>query len=122
MLLPLSLNIDNYYIKRLLYTDINSLNKAVNKLRSKKNLFLQYTLLNKIVQTAIRLDKGIDSEIIKSLRLHDIKRDNITADEEYEGKDNTIEDIDCDKDIDELINAVGVLIEEVKSYTKIALN
>lgn len=69
LLLPKSMNIDNAYIKRLVHTDISSLNKAVNKLKSKKNLFLQYQILNKIVQSAIRLDKEIDSEIMKNLRL-----------------------------------------------------
>jgi hypothetical protein len=121
MLLPLSLKIDNSYIKRLLYTDINSLNKAVNKLRSKKNLFLQYTLLNKIVQTTIRFDKCIDSEILKSLRLHnDSNKNKIIIDGEDNDYENnkTIEKLDSNKNLNELLNSVGVLLEEVKNYTK----
>lgn len=69
MLLPKIISIDNDYIKRLVYTDVSSLNKAVNKLKAKKNVFLQYQLLNKIVSQAIRIDKEIDSEISKILRL-----------------------------------------------------
>ena len=35
MLLPKTMNINNSYIKRILHTDINSLAKAVNKLKQK---------------------------------------------------------------------------------------
>jgi hypothetical protein len=67
-LLPMTMNINNAYIKRLIHTDVHALNKAVNKLKLKKNVFLQYQLLNKIVSSAIRLDKLIDHEIMKNLR------------------------------------------------------
>ncbi len=119
MLLPKSLNIDNSYIKRLLYTHINSLNKAVNKLKSKKNLFLQYQLLNKIVQSSIRLDKEIDSEIMKSLRLKKtqvIKE--ITTDNDQFDKN---EDLENCNDIDrsaEVLRLIENLIEEAQTYLK----
>ena len=62
ILLPKTMNINNSYIKRLVHTDIASLNKAVNKRKNKGNAFLQHKLLNKIVGSVIRLDKVIDAE------------------------------------------------------------
>ena len=62
MLLPKTMNINNAYIKRLVHTDINSLNKAVNKRKNKDNAFLQHKLLNKIVGSVVRLDKNINAE------------------------------------------------------------
>ena len=62
ILLPKTININNAYIKRLVHTDIASLNKAVNKRKNKGNAFLQHKLLNKIVGSVIRLDKVIDAE------------------------------------------------------------
>jgi hypothetical protein len=62
ILLPKTMNINNAYIKRLVHTDIASLNKAVNKRKNKGNAFLQHKLLNKIVGSVIRLDKVIDAE------------------------------------------------------------
>lgn len=118
MLLPKSLNIDNSYIKRLLYTHINSLNKAVNKLKSKKNLFLQYQLLNKIVQSAIRLDKEIDSEIIKSLRLQKsevIKE--INENEEFDKNEDLENCNETDRSI-EVLTLIQNLIEEVQAHLK----
>ena len=50
------------FIKRLVHTDIASLNKAVNRRKNKGNAFLQHKLLNKIVGSVIRLDKVIDAE------------------------------------------------------------
>ena len=62
MLLPKTMNINNSYIKRLVHTDISSLNKAVNKRKNKDNAFLQHKLLNKIVGSVVRLDKIINAE------------------------------------------------------------
>ena len=62
ILLPKTMNINNAYIKRLVHTDIASLNKAVNRRKNKGNAFLQHKLLNKIVGSVIRLDKVIDAE------------------------------------------------------------
>lgn len=63
MLLPKTTKIDNDYLKRLVFTDINSVNKAINKLKSKKNVFLQNSLLKKIVASAIRVDAEMDEKI-----------------------------------------------------------
>jgi len=62
MLLPKTWHIDDRYIKRLVFTEITSLNRAVNNLKStkKKNVFLQYKLLNKITNSMNKLDKYID--------------------------------------------------------------
>ena len=68
MLLPKTGVIDKEYTKRMVYSDIKSLSMAVNKLKHKKNIFLQYTLLNKIIAHVIRLDKEVDSEIAKTYR------------------------------------------------------
>ncbi len=118
MLLPKSLNIDNSYIKRLLYTHVNSLNKAVNKLKSKKNLFLQYQLLNKIVQSAIRLDKDIDSEIIKSLRLQrtEILKE-INANEDFDKNDSFENHNEINRSF-EVLSLINKLIEEAENYMK----
>lgn len=62
MLLPKTMNINNGYIKRILNTDISSLSKAVNKIKTKKNKFMQNKLLNKIVGATIRLDYFVDNE------------------------------------------------------------
>jgi len=83
LLLPKSMNIDNAYIKRLGHTDINSLNKAVNKLKLEKNLFLHYQILNQIVQKAIRLDNEIDSEIIKNLRLKRTQKETLNNNKDF---------------------------------------
>lgn len=120
MLLPKSMNINNAYIKRLLHTDVASLNKAVNKLRSKKNLFLQYQLLNKIVQTAIRLDKEIDSEILKNLRLLRTAKEKEEFDKdpnkkELERKDS-IDDLTELDHSKEVYNLVNKLIIEFSEY------
>ena len=58
-------NIDNNYLKRLIYSDLNSMSKAVNKLKHKKDIFNQFDLLNSITQLAIKIDHDIDGEIHK---------------------------------------------------------
>jgi len=64
MLLPKTWNIDNSYIKRLVYTNITSVNRAVTKLKSSKNTILREQLLNKISIYMIELDKSVDNEKI----------------------------------------------------------
>ena len=66
MLLPKTTKIDNDYLKRLVFTDISSLNKAINKLKTKKNVFLQNALLRKIVASAIRVDCEMDEKDIQN--------------------------------------------------------
>jgi hypothetical protein len=62
ILLPMTINIDNAYIKRLINTNLITISKAVNKKKNKTKAFLQHKLLNKIVGSIIRLDKVIDTE------------------------------------------------------------
>ena len=88
MLLPKTKNVDNSYMNRLIYTDICSLNKALNKLKYKRDYFLQFTNMNKIVTKAIKLDKEIDKEVMKFYRRKQVelskKRENvIDENEEY---------------------------------------
>lgn len=61
MMLPKTMNINNSYFKRLINTDIKSLNRAINKLKTKKNKFMQNRLLNKISGATIRLDHVVDN-------------------------------------------------------------
>jgi len=65
MLLPKTMNIDNNYLKRLIHSDISSMNKAINKLKQKKDIFQQFQIMNAINNLAIRIDKEIDLEIQK---------------------------------------------------------
>ena len=70
MLLPKTMNINNSYIKRIVHTDINSLTKAVNKLKNKTNRFMQNKMLNKIVGATVRLDHIVDNDRKKEDPLH----------------------------------------------------
>ena len=64
MLLPKTMNIDSNFTKRLVHTDINSMNKAINQLKHKKDIFQQNQLTNKIISLTIKIDKLFDSEIM----------------------------------------------------------
>ncbi len=88
MLIPKTWNIDDRYIKRLVFTEITSLNKAVNNLKStkKKNVILQYKLLNKITNSMNKLDKYIDDT--------DEKTTMIKESEDYEEKEFYYEIVD----------------------------
>jgi hypothetical protein len=104
MLLPKTVNINSDYIKRLVYTDVNSLNKAVNKLKMKKYVFLQSQLLNKILTTAIKLDKEIDLAISKKYK-------NLLR---TSGKDNKIDEVPDAETYKEMMKIVDGFNEEVK--------
>lgn len=67
LLLPRGFEINEEYIKMLIYTNIQLINLAVMKLKSNKNSFLQYQLINKIMNKCIKVDKEIDYEIHKNL-------------------------------------------------------
>lgn len=67
LLLPKGLEINDDYIQRLIHTDISSINRAVNKLKTSKNVLLQYQLINKIMNNAIKIDKDIDYEVQRNL-------------------------------------------------------
>jgi len=66
MLLPQSCNIDKNYIKKIIYTNIKLINKAINKMKKEKKVVKQYYLLNKNLNAALDLDKDIDREILKA--------------------------------------------------------
>ena len=67
-LLPMTMTIKNEHFKRLIHSDVHTLNQAMSKLKTSKIAFLQYQLLNKIVSLGQRLDQGIDNEL-RSLKL-----------------------------------------------------
>jgi len=115
LLLPKSMNIDNAYIKRLVHTDLSSLNKAVNKLKSKKNLFLHYQILNKIVQSAIRLDKEIDTEIMKNLRLLGTQKEKkqMNDAENENAEEDDFADLDHSRQLLQLMNNLILEFNEV---------
>ena len=62
-LLPKSRNIDHQYIERLLYTNITSLNKALNTIKKGKNELVRELALKKILLNAELIDMSIDEEI-----------------------------------------------------------
>ncbi len=62
-LLPKSRNINQQYIKRLIYTNITSLNKALNTIKKGKNELLRGMALKKILLSAESIDASIDNEI-----------------------------------------------------------
>ena len=66
MLLPQSCNIDKNYIKKIIYTNIKLINKAINKMKKEKKVVNQYYLLNQNLNAALDLDKDIDREILKA--------------------------------------------------------
>jgi len=78
MLLPKRWNIDDSYIKRLVYTDITSLNRAVTKLKNSKNRILRDQLLNKISVSMTELDKSIDYNLFSNNNIENIKSSRIT--------------------------------------------
>ena len=67
-LLPLTLNIKNHHLRRLIHSDVRSLIAAMSKVNTTKLSFTQYQLINKIMSIARRLDKDIDLEVIKCKR------------------------------------------------------
>jgi hypothetical protein len=75
-LLPKTTNLNNAYIKRLFYTNIKSLNTAINKLNNKtSNIIVRERMLNKIMYATEFLDKILDYTSFKS-RFIDIYQNN----------------------------------------------
>jgi hypothetical protein len=118
MLLPKTMNIDNDYIKRLVHTDISSLNKAVNKLKMKKYVFNQYQLINKILNTAIRIDKDIDFEILKKYR-HHLRARGSANDPRYVMEE--FNEIEVAKDLKKLVDGLNDEVKEVVEFKKKAM-
>lgn len=67
LLLPKGLEINDGYIERLIYTNITTIKSAIGKLKKSKNEILQFQLIDKILNKAIKIDKDIDQEIKRNL-------------------------------------------------------
>ena len=67
-LLPLTLNIKNHHLRRLIHSDVRSLITAMSKVNTTKLSFTQYQLINKVMAISRRLDKDVDLEILKCKR------------------------------------------------------
>lgn len=98
LLLPRGMEINDDYFKRLIYTNISSINKAVDKLRSSKNKVIQYQLINKITNMTIKIDKDMDYEINKNLTIRKTEKrasnDNINQNDQlFINMLNTLGDI-----------------------------
>ncbi len=82
MLLPKTRNINKDYIKRLVHTDINSLNKAVNHMKQKQNVFIQIQMLDKIVDSTIRVNNELDNDAKKIVKKKNTNVNNSDKDDE----------------------------------------
>ena len=67
-LFPLTMKIKNNHLRRLLYHNIHSVYLVITKLNSDKDNFQQYQIINKIISSAQKLDKDIDTDISKLKR------------------------------------------------------
>ena len=69
MILPYTMNINNEYIKTLLYTNISNIQRALNKKKKKINSFIERKTLNKMFSGVLRLNKvfdGYDNDPLKT--------------------------------------------------------
>ena len=76
MILPYTININKDYIKRLIYTNISNIQRALNKKKRKTNVFKENKLLNKMVGAAIRLNKVFDGENVDPLQDEEVRKKN----------------------------------------------
>ena len=76
MILPNTVYINNDYIKRLKYTNIANIQRALNKKKKKKNAFMENKLLNKMVGAVIRLNKAFDGENVDPLQNEEERKKN----------------------------------------------
>ena len=67
-LFPLTMKIKNNHLRRLLYHNIHSVYLVITKLNTDKDNFQQYQIINKIISSAQKLDKDIDTDIYKLKR------------------------------------------------------
>ena len=116
MLLPKTRNINKDYIKRLIHTDIISLNKAVNHMKQKQNVFIQIKMLDKIVDSTIRVNDEIDNDAKKLQK----KKNNLTTLEENSSvKSKEIDEQIRDQDFySDLQNLLMKITEELKNSIK----
>jgi hypothetical protein len=69
MLFPKTMNIDSRLMKRLVYTDIKSINFALEKLKQNKDIYEQFQMIRKITALVNKIDKNIDQTIVKHNRI-----------------------------------------------------
>ena len=76
MILPYTMNINNEYMKTLIYTNISNIQKALNKKKKKANTFIESKTLNKMSGAIIRLNKVFDGDNADPLKDEDKKKKN----------------------------------------------
>ena len=103
MILPNTMNINNDYIKRLIYTNISNIQRALNKKNKRKNAFMENKLLNKMVGAVIRLNKVFDGENVDPLE------------SEYERKKNKF---DLEENEDDFYNGYNTILNNMKKELK----
>ena len=62
MILPYTMNINNEYIKTLIFTNISNIQKALNKKKRKTNSFIESKTLNNMLGAVFRLNKVFDGD------------------------------------------------------------
>ena len=86
MILPYTMNINNEYIKTLIYTNISNIQKALNKKKKKANTFIESKTLNKMFAAVVRLNKVFDGENTDPLKDEEERKKNKFDLEEDEDK------------------------------------
>lgn len=127
MLLPKTTKIDDDYLKRLVFTAVNSINKAINKLKSNTNQYLQSSLLKKICTSVSLVDFELD-EKIEDKSTHNLSNNNSIMDnvkkKEYlkkylEGKKaDDVAEFDFYSDLTYVCNLIGEHITDVLELHK----
>ena len=76
MILPYTMNINNEYIKTLIYTNISNIQRALNKKKKKANTFIESKTLNKMSGAIIRLNKVFDGDYTDPLKHEESNKKN----------------------------------------------
>ena len=76
MILPYTMNINNEYIKTLIYTNISNIQKALNKKKRKTNSFIESKTLNNMLGAVFRLNKVFDGDNIDRLQDEEERKKN----------------------------------------------
>ena len=76
MILPYTMNINNEYIKTLIYTNISNIQRALNKKNKKRTTFIESKTLNKMNGSVIRLNKVFDGEFVDPLKDEEERKKN----------------------------------------------
>ena len=76
MILPYTMNINNEYIKTLIYTNISNIQRALNMKKKKVNTFIEGKTLNRMAGAIIRLNKAFDGDNTDLLKEEDKKKKN----------------------------------------------